>query len=467
MPSYKRVDTDAMIRAADSGQAGVRDAFARKQQAAEHAREMSLREGQSIADSINTHRAQTEQERSNKKREDMQQQELQESMRRNRVSEGLQQQELQEAGRRNRMGEAIEQDKQDIEMADRGLENKSGTSRADRLRSEMQRGAQQMQGQADPEKEASKQRYKEVADQSIEINGPENRTIAPTQERQDQEASKLTTNRLNAQANYLNATRSYHEAKMKGDTDGMAREMKSAENEIKSAAKLFDAGKKSALQPNQWEAVKQLAEGNPDPALQQEIETQTWGPRLSEFLQRRVSVSTLNYMAIDGDMPDGNLVDMASPMMQMFTASAQEMQGHLRAADAGGLLSQSLGVQSMADRNRLIRKLTARAMQEVFANPSHAAESGIIPSQGGASARQQLQQQTQSPGSAVNGKVGKQAPGPGGNPDLRTGSPVQNALRAREQRTIDEQTQRDQGERDQQARNRILRQPGLNRENYK
>lgn len=410
MATRKTVNTEAMLQAAESGQRGVREQAERREQSSQHSREMALREGESLAQNIQTHRQQTEQERSNLARED------------------LQGQELQEQSRSNQMREAIAQDEQDIGMADRGVEAQ-GPSRADRLRQEMERGAQQ--------------RFSKAADQDLEISGPEQRTVAQTEERKAQDASKLVTGRLNAQANYLNAARSLQEARLKGDTGGVDRELKNLSQPIKSAAKIFDDGKKGDLAENQWENLKQMAAEVPDPTLQDEISRQEFGPRLAAFVQNKVAESSLRYMAISGDMPDGDLVDMGSPMMQQFTSAANQMQGFLRMADQGGLLSMGLGITSMADRNRMVRKLTAQAMLQHMANPAAQAQGSVIPSQGGAGARQQHERAGQLPGSSVGGKVGLTDIPAGKDPNRRTGSPVQQALGEREQRTIDEQSAAD------------------------
>lgn len=154
---------------------------------------------------------------------------------------------------------------------------------------------------------------------------------------------------------------------------------------------MFDLGKKNELQPNQWADIEALAGDAPDPALQQEVKSKQWGPALSRFMQARVSQASIQFMAVTGDMPDGDLVDLASPAMRQFTQSAEQMQAYLRAADAGGLLSGSLGIQSMADRNRMVRKLTARAMLQQKSQPQ-ASGGALIPSQGGQRAAPPAQQ---------------------------------------------------------------------------
>lgn len=426
MATRKAVDTKTMLAAADSGQQGIRDAAQRREQSSQHSREMALREGESVARTVHAGREQDEVERSNQARE------------------GLQQQELNEQSRRNQMGEAIEQDRQDIEMADRGLESQ-GTSRADRLRQEMQRGSQQT-----AQDQAANERFRKATENDIEIAGPDSRSIAKTEERRAQEGSELTSKRLNAQAAYMNAARNLRDAKLKGNTDVVAKELKSLEQPIRSAARMFDSGKKDELTDSQWNDIQALAENNPDQGLQQEIASKTFGPALGRFLQSRVAESSLRYMAVDGDMPDGDLVDMASPMMQTFTTAANQMQQFLKMADMGGLISMGLDIQDLASRNRMVRKLTAQALLQTMANPQ-AGSNTVIPSQGGAGARQQHQQQGQLPGSSVGGKVGLTDRPAAGDPNQRTGSPVQGALAGREQQTIDEQQRADEDRRSRSA----------------
>ena len=376
MASYKTVNSDTMLKAAESGQEGIRKAADRNQQESQFSREHALRaQGQANNDFQN-------------------QQQIDEQARSNQAREGLAEKELGETVRRNRMGEAMQQDAQDIEMADKGLESE-GKSRADQLRQGEQggqQGAQAQQQQRSPEDQAGDARYAEHASKPLEVAGPDQRTIAPTEERKAQEGSKLTTNRMNAQANYLNAVRNMQEAKLKGgvNSDAYKAEVKNLQQPIKSAARMFDDGKKNDLSDSQWSDIKALAGDAPDPALQQEIQSKTFGPSLGRFLQARVSQSAVQFMAVTGDMPDGDLVDMASPMMQQFTKNANEVQSYLRAADVNGLLSSSLGIQSMADRNRMVRKLTAQAMLQQKSKPQGSGGS-LIPSQGGARAQPQQQ----------------------------------------------------------------------------
>lgn len=408
MPQYKTVDTDAMLKAAESGQEGVRQAENRRQQESQFTREHTLRAtGQATA-------------------EFQQQQQINEQVRANKSREELQGKELSETARRNRMQEAIEQDKQDIEIADKELAV-TGQSRADKLtqgEAETKKNNTPFKEISNAEMEQSmdqafkqqeeKDRFNQQADQPLEVADPNKRTLAPTELRQQREQSKTVTNRMNAQANYLNAVRNFSDAKLKGDEDSMKAETKSLQQPIKEAARLFDLGKKRELQPNQWEDIKALASDVPDQALQQEIASKQFGPALSRFLQARVSQSAIQFMAVTGDMPDGELVDLASPAMREFTTAAEQMQNYLRDADAGGLLSQSLGIKSLADRNKLIRKLTAQAMLNDKATPKPTGGS-LIPSQGGKAMNPQGGQNGPArvnPGSRSEGAPGP-APGQG------------------------------------------------------
>jgi hypothetical protein len=399
MATYKATDSRAMMSAAESGQAGVRAQADRDQRERLTNREQDHRIATDIGQSIQA------------------QQQINEQGRSNRAGEALQQQQLAETVRRNKMGEAIEQDQRDVDMADKGLESK-GTSRADRLRGEMARGGEQQGGAGgqpqDPEAQASAERFKAQADKPLEVAGSDTRTIAPTEARKAETASKLTTNRMNAQANYLNAVRSFQETKLKGkagDPEAMKRELQNLQQPIKEAARLFDAGKKGDLSDSQWEDFKALAGDAPDPALQQEIATKQFGPAMGRFLQARVSQSAIQFMAVTGDMPDGDLVDFAAPAMQEFSRNAGAIQQMLRAADQVGIISSSLGIQSLADRNRIVRKMTAQAMMRAKATPKPTGGE-LIPSQGGARAQPRSPAQQLGPGAAagaVGGDAGRAA----------------------------------------------------------
>lgn len=398
MPSYKTVDSKTMLAAAESGQQGIRAAADRDQRAREVSQASNQRNAETTAQLVGQH-----EERKSR--------------------ENLEQQQLAENVRRNRMGEAMQQDQQEMEMADKGLE-KTGPTRADTLREEMARGSQQtgggdgQQAQMSPEDQAAEQRGQIQGEKPLEVADPGRKTYAPTEEMVAQEGSKLTTNRLNAQANYMNATRNFAEAKMKGSTEAMEKEAKSLQQPIKEAARMFDLGKKGDLQPNQWSDIEALAKDAPDPALQQELQTKQFGPALSRFMQNRVAQSSIQFMAVTGDLPDGDLVDFASPAMREFTENAGQMQAYLRAADSNGLLSGVLGIQSMGDRNKLVRKLTAQAMLNNKAQPKQGG-GALIPSQGGQSARNAAR------------------------PDLDPAGATQRGLVQREQSTVNQQQQRD------------------------
>lgn len=432
MATYKNVDSKTMLAAAESGQEGVRKAADRAQQ-----------EHQFTVDSTQRGLAQRNSEFQNQQQIDQGERQLNETV------------------RKNRMGEAIQQDQQDIEMADKGLEA-SGPSRADSLRKEEAGGGEkgaaaqqeqqgQQQAQRSPEDQAADAQHAEQSAKPLEVAGPDQRSIAPTEQRKQLEGSKSVTNRMNAQANYLNAVRNMQQAKLKDgkESDSYKAEVKNLQQPIKEAARMFDAGKKGDLSESQWADVKDLAGQVPDPALQQEIASKTFGPSLGRFLQARVSQSAIQFMAVTGDMPDGDLVDLASPAMRQFTQSAEQMQAYLKAADAGGLLSGALGIQSMADRNRMVRKLTAQAMLNSKATPKPSG-GDLIPSQGGQRA---IPAPGQQPGGPVNLTPGRN-PLPAGAPDpnQRENSPVQGALRQREQRGVDEQQRGDDRQRRLAAR---------------
>lgn len=418
MATYKTVDSRTMIDAADRGQAGVRDAKKTQNQNSQINREQARAEGESVARTLQSDLDFKEQKRARG------------------VQEGLQQSSFDEQKRSNRMGEAIQQDQQDIAMADKGLES-AGTSRADSLRQEMARGSKQQQAQqaqVDPEEQAREQRGHEQGDKPIEFAGQ--RTVSPTHARQQAEGSERVTNRMNAQANLLNATRNYAQAKLKGDDDLVKREVANLQQPIIAAARIYDEGKKGDLKADQWTNIKEIVGNNPDPAVQQEVRTEQFGPALGRLMQARVATEGLRFMSVTGDMPDGKLVDMASPMMRQFTENASQMQAYLRAADVGGLLSGALNIQSLADRNTMVRKLTAQAMLKQMGTTKQAAGANLIPSQGGQRA---IPAPGQQPGAPVNLKPGLTDLPAGADPNLKPNSAVQQGLREREQAGIDEQ----------------------------
>ena len=282
---------------------------------------------------------------------------------------------LAEQTRSNQMREAIAQDEQDITKADRGLEQQ-GQSRADQLRQEMERGRRQAQ-----------------MDKPLEIASPDRGTIAQTPERQANEKAKSAADEFNARARFQDSIRRLQTARATGNTKDAEEAGKNAEQYIESASRLLNNFKTAKAGDNDWSDVQRLAskfgEQHPDPALQQEIASRTFGPRMNEFLRANIDQWSLRYIAGTGDMPDGKLVDLASPMMGALTASADKVQAYLRQADemTGGAFSQGMKISSLADRNRIVRRMAAE--QLLIAGAQQQASAMPIPSQGGQSARPQ------------------------------------------------------------------------------
>jgi hypothetical protein len=349
------VKSETMMKAAESGQEGIRRAADRDQQESQFSREHSAR-------------AQAQHQSAFQN-----QQQIDEQVTSNVVREKQNQQQIDEQIRSNKMGEAIKQDEQDIDMADRGLKS-SGKTRAEKA-GEKPSGSsqdprspqgQQAQQQRSPEDQAGDARYAQQAEQPLEVAGPDQRTIAPTEQRIAEKKSQLETNSLNAQANYMNAARNYNQAHVKGDKEGMSKAAQTLQNGINDSADLFDMGKAGALSAKEWDKIDDLATMDagkvPDPQLQQEIMSKTWGPALSRFMSTHIQHQNLRFMAVTGEMPNGDYVDMASPQMRQFTEESAAAQQYLRAADFGGMLSLALNVQSLADRNRSVRKMAASVM---------------------------------------------------------------------------------------------------------
>jgi hypothetical protein len=148
-------------------------------------------------------------------------------------------------------------------------------------------------------------------------------------------------------------------------------------------------------------------------------------------------------MAHTGEMPDGKLVDMASPEMQQFTSVAGGVQDHLKQWDemTGGAMSESLGIDTLAKRNQVVRQMAANAMLKQMQPLPQGNGSEPVPSQGGPSARPQ-QPQPGSPAGAppdVNRKP--QLGAPGSNPNARTD---QQQLSAREDAGVKAQQSADE-----------------------
>jgi len=138
-------------------------------------------------------------------------------------------------------------------------------------------------------------------------------------------------------------------------------------------------------------------------------------------LQRRVNFDALKFMGATGDMPDGDLVDMASPMMVQFTQTANEMQSFLKTIDGQsmGALSSVFKIDSMAKRNQTVRQLSAQAMLFSLGNPGSANPGSVTTP----SAGRQQNGQPGHPGTAIEN------PG-GGPPLLRDRQSIERSSRA-------------------------------------
>lgn len=308
---------------------------------------------------------------------------LREQNRASTAQESLQQQHLQEQSRSNRMQEATQSDEQDIQLADKGLE-RQGQSRADRLRQEMQQGRQQAQ-----------------MDKPLEIASPSKATVAQTPERQSNDQAKRATDELNARAKFNNSVRLLQQARLTGNQDAAKEAGHNAEQYIESAQRLLTNFKSAKADDTDWADVARLAtkfgEQHPDPALQADIDSKTFSPRVSDFLRANVDQWALRYIAGTGDMPSGHLVDLASPMMGALTQSAEKVAAYLRQADAttNGAFSAGMKITSEADRHRIVRKMAAEQLMLFGQQQQQSQQQGAgggdmpIPSQGGPSARPQ------------------------------------------------------------------------------
>lgn len=358
------------------------------------------------------------------------------------VENSQRQQQLDEQGRSNRMREAIAQDEQDVTAGAHGVE-RQGPSRADTLRQEMERG--RLQTQMNKPLEVPGATHDTVPGQEVG-------SVKPTARALQEKTAKAMTERMNAEANLMNARRGLEKARMAGDKEAEKSHTTTLLNQVKSANNLYqDARKESlsggGLSEDQWENLQSIAEGNPDQGLQQEIQKREIGPRTLQFLKNRSDISAVDFIATTGELPSGDLVDTSSPAMQQLTQTAASMKQKLQELDAftGGLFSQMLDVNNVAERNRSLNRMSARALKQMMANPSPAAQpgaaqqgaagdlgEGMTPSLGG-------QQNVPLGTPGANGVPGAARP----NADLDNRSATQQRLQQQEQRRIDEQQRSD------------------------
>lgn len=256
------------------------------------------------------------------------------------------QQALAEETRHNKMTEATASDEQDVQMANEGLQ-RQGPSRADTLRAEMERGNRQKQ-----------------MNQPLEVNGPQKATVAQTPERQANDQAKMQSEAFNARARYQNALRLAQQAHAKGDVEAERTAKQDAQNVLESHVAMTDRFMKLAPSDRDWTAIKDMAQGNPDPALKQEIDSKQIGPRVKQFLNSHLDAQSLHYISATGDLPNGKMVNLASPVFGQLQRVSEDVAAKLRSVDqiTQGWFSLAMGIDSVEKRNNVIRKQAADSM---------------------------------------------------------------------------------------------------------
>lgn len=279
--------------------------------------------------------------------------------------------------------QALGQQQINLDAAKAGYQQERGgptspllSERQAKLDAEMQRGGEETSAlyQGDP---AAEQRGAEQQGKPLEMT--ESGRFVPTEEGRAMQTRKnfeADTERMRAET-YREQTRaSLLKAQATGDKEAEKAVKTSLMQPIKSDAKLLTQFATGKMNDKDWDSVKSMAQGVPDPELQREIESGIPGPRLRSFLSSKVAHGALNFIKdTGGDLPDGDVIDYTSPQMQQFTqqvAQAGQMIGSM-GKDFGAFL----GLKTFSDKLRFQNLLASKAVLAGMTAPS-------VPQQGGA-----------------------------------------------------------------------------------
>lgn len=205
------------------------------------------------------------------------------------------------------------------------------------------------------------------------------RGFVKSAQRQKQEAgaerraeSDTESRRISAVASYRRAVDAYKIAELRMDAaqSASARSAESAAlkelkgqlmQPIKSTTATMNRMQNGKGTLQDWQSVAAEVANTPDAGslneLKADIAANTWTDRLQSFMQQKVTVQALKYINATGELPDGELVDLSSPGMQMFTRSAADVaiMNSPQVAGPGQLLS----FRDQAARIRYIHRLAA------------------------------------------------------------------------------------------------------------
>ena len=210
------------------------------------------------------------------------------------------------------------------------------------------------------------------------------------------QAQNAATARMNALVSSQKATAQLSAARGKDATaqakEAYKQEVSKFGGMVESEANLYNRAHSGKMTPADVSNIRGMMQDNPSPEIQQELERLEAGipitdlPGISRALQNRVSTTAMQMVMGTGTMPEGDLIDWSSPIMQQFqqnTGRAKQMLGFM---DIGGMMSKMLGVDSLASRNRMVNQLAANMTMMAGATDQVMGAQQQDPQQGGGGA---------------------------------------------------------------------------------
>lgn len=230
------------------------------------------------------------------------------------------------------------------------------------LQAEMDRGAQETSA-LDP---ASAERLQAQRNKPLEMDSGGARTFTSTPEAREAQGVDLDLKRqqianetLKAQAYSMQVATSFQRNMLAGDKEAAKKDREQLMEPIKSDVGRFDRFMNGEQKATDWQALQKLSEGHSDlePSLTADLEAEQWTPRVQKFLGAKIAKDGLTFIAQTGELPDGDMVDLSSPMMQDFSRASAMVTGMMATQGMG--TQQFLGITSMREKNAYINKLAA------------------------------------------------------------------------------------------------------------
>jgi hypothetical protein len=253
----------------------------------------------------------------------------------------------------------------DLEAAKSGFQRQgAGTDRMAKLKQEMDQGGSLGAGQEGPPT-PEQQRRAEQMGKPIEQSGS---AFVPTEQgmaEQRRKSFSADTDRMRAESYQQQVQQSLLKAQATNDQEAIKNIKTNLMKPMESDANMLSEFVNGKANDSTWEKLSKMVEGNPDQALQQEVQSRVAGPRVRDILNQKIASSALKYISTtDGDLPDSKVVDYTNPHMVKFTNEVREVGAMISqmSQQTGGQFTQFLGLKNLNDKIRFQNALAARSV---------------------------------------------------------------------------------------------------------